>query len=386
MRSILTPFLLIALTACSKEDAGDGEAEGAACTSSFTITGSDGAAVTMPDCSDQNVTVDFAQFPGSSLPQPHNLSIEFYGPGGASGDCWVSWSITGLCPDVTNYSIDNDQVSVRWDTSGCGLSSGPSGAFEAASGSSSVTKFDSQPEAGLADGSPMRVEIAANLDAETADGTRLEGAIDVNSTVDLFYTELGACAGSGSGDEDGDGYASVEFGGEDCNDDDPSIGPHATEVCDEIDNNCDGAIDEDTMSTFYPDLDGDGWGDPEGAYEACGPNDGDVDNGGDCNDADASVKPEVDDICDGVDNDCDDLIDEDGEEAFYPDTDDDGYGADDEPPEIFCDGLEPEGYVKNFDDCDDDSADINPDADEVCDSEDNDCDGLIDEDLECPDA
>ena len=79
----------------------------------------------------------------------------------------------------------------------------------------------------------------------------------------------------------------------------------------------------------------------------------------------------------------DDLIDEDGMEAFYPDTDDDGFGDKDVPPDIYCDGLEPDGYVKNFDDCDDTDADVNPDAEEVCDEVDNDCDGDIDEEPDC---
>jgi len=337
----------------------------------------------MPDCEDQSVSIEFADFPGTSLPQPHKADMTFYGPGGSSGDCWVAWNIIGMCPEVTEYSMENDLVSLSWDTSGCGISGSSVGAFEASSGSSVLTNLSSQPEDGLSEGSPMHLEVAATVDVQAEDGTRLEGTVAIETTVNLTYTALGSCAGSGTGDEDGDGYASVEFGGEDCNDDDPSIGPHATEVCDEVDNNCDGEIDEDRMSTFYPDLDGDGWGDPDGVYEACEAEDGDVDNGGDCDDSDAAVKPGVVDVCDEIDNDCDDLIDEDGMEAFYPDTDDDGFGDKDVPPDIYCDGLEPDGYVKNFDDCDDTDADVNPDAEEVCDEVDNDCDGDIDEEPDC---
>ena len=59
------------------------------------------------------------------------------------------------------------------------------------------------------------------------------------------------------GDADGDGYSDEEG---DCNDGDASINPAAEELCDEIDNNCDGEIDEDVTTTYYFDSDEDGYG------------------------------------------------------------------------------------------------------------------------------
>ena len=92
----------------------------------------------------------------------------------------------------------------------------------------------------------------------------------------------------------------------------------------------------------------------------------------DCNDNNADIHPGALEICDGIDNNCDDSIDgedADGALTYYADLDGDTYGG--EGLSITqCDM--PEGYVDNADDCDDNSADIHPDGSEVCDGVDND--------------
>ena len=101
----------------------------------------------------------------------------------------------------------------------------------------------------------------------------------------------------------------------------------------------------------------------------------------DCDDGDASVYPDADEICDGIDNNCDDIIDNDASDAltFYEDADGDGFG-DSEITEDACEA--PEGFTDNMDDCDDLEGTVNPDADEICDGMDNNCDGSTDEGLE----
>jgi hypothetical protein len=100
--------------------------------------------------------------------------------------------------------------------------------------------------------------------------------------------------------------------GPDCDDGDASINPDATEVCDEVDNDCDGGIDEGVTNTYYRDDDGDGYGDPDDSQEACSTPSGYVSNDDDCDDGDSSVNPAATEVCDGDDNDCDGSTDEGG--------------------------------------------------------------------------
>ncbi len=104
---------------------------------------------------------------------------------------------------------------------------------------------------------------------------------------------------------------------------------------------------------------------------------------GDCDDANADINPSASEDCDEIDNDCDGAIDDEDDSlnldsamTFYADADMDGFG--DAATEIkAC--VMPEAASDNMDDCDDASADVNPDAAEVCDEIDNDCDALIDD-------
>ena len=173
-------------------------------------------------------------------------------------------------------------------------------------------------------------------------------------------------------DEDGDGFAAAE----DCDDNDASVNPDGVESCDEVDNDCDESVDEGVSATYYADADADGFGDSASSTAACALPDGYQSNDGDCDDADAAIRPGVDEVCDEVDNDCDGGVDEDFADdltIWFLDSDGDGYG-DELVFEPAC--AAPDGYTGEAGDCDDDDATINPGAEDIPeDSIDQDCDG-----------
>ncbi|MBL7796322.1 MAG: T9SS type A sorting domain-containing protein [Saprospiraceae bacterium] len=177
-------------------------------------------------------------------------------------------------------------------------------------------------------------------------------------------------------DEDQDGAYSYE----DCDDHDPNIHPGAAEICDGLDNNCNGLTDESPVFTYYLDSDGDGYGDSAAALDTClsNPPAGYVANNLDCDDLAAGLNPDAAEICDGLDNDCNGLTDDLPIFTYYLDSDGDGYG-DSAATLDTCLSNPPAGYVTNSLDCNDLAAGLNPGAAEICDGLDNDCNGLTDD-------
>ena len=162
----------------------------------------------------------------------------------------------------------------------------------------------------------------------------------------------------------------------DCDDNNSTMHPGASEVCNLLDDNCDGVIDEGVKLTFYRDADGDGFGNLNLTTQACISPIGYINNSIDCDDSRILVNPNGTEICNSIDDNCNGVIDENVKTTFYRDADGDGFGN-------ALDTIKacsvPLGYVSNNSDCNDTKSLIHPGASELCDSIDNNCNGLIDE-------
>lgn len=183
-------------------------------------------------------------------------------------------------------------------------------------------------------------------------------------------------------DADGDGWPAST----DCDDDDAAVSPGAVEVCNTVDDNCDGNVDEGVTVLAWGDLDGDGFGAPGTEEELCELGPDQVSRGGDCDDGDGAIHPDAVEICDGDDrdedcdglaDDADDSVDPTTQGTWYADVDGDGFGDPDAPQRSCEDALDsdPE-WITDDQDCDDGSAAVYPGAETVCsDGLVNDCGG-----------
>jgi Putative metal-binding motif/FG-GAP-like repeat/FG-GAP repeat len=246
---------------------------------------------------------------------------------------------------------------------------------------------------------------ASSADCDDSSAAIHPAAIETCDSIDNDCDNLVDDADSNVGgqstwyaDSDGDSYgdgnsptsacvqpASYVSSTTDCNDRSAAIHPAIPEICDSVDNNCDGLIDDADssvtgQSTWYADGNGDGYG-GSSSVAACLQPSGYVDASTDCDDSNASVSPDGSEICDGLDSDCDGLLDLDdpsnsGLATWYADSDGDGFGSADATREA-CSASE--GYVGNADDCDDANKLVNPDEVEICDGADNNCDELADD-------
>ncbi|HND32562.1 MAG TPA: MopE-related protein, partial [Myxococcota bacterium] len=134
-----------------------------------------------------------------------------------------------------------------------------------------------------------------------------------DSNMQRLYANAVAWISGPCTDSDGDGYTASSCGGTDCNDSNAAISPGDPELCNSVDDDCDGSIDEASAtnaSTWYQDSDADSYGNSAVSTVACSAPSGYVSNSTDCNDSNDDIYPNADEDCNSVDDDCDGTTDE----------------------------------------------------------------------------
>ena len=228
------------------------------------------------------------------------------------------------------------------------------------------------------------------------DGDGVKDCLDEDKDGDGLPDGLDNCPGvanqdqkDNDGDDEGDACDMDDdndsiLDGQDCKPFDALVFPGATEQCNGMDDDCDNQVDEEGASgceLYYKDKDDDNWGMDGQPQCLCGPT-GQYQTmqTGDCDDSSWAVHPGAVEVCNGADDDCDGVSDNEDSKGCSPlfvDKDDDGYGIT-ETEACLC-AMDGDYTALMSGDCEDNDPAINPGKDELCDFIDNDCDGEVDE-------
>jgi hypothetical protein len=367
---------------------GDGDGYGSGTVFQIACTRPTGWQLTSTDCNDGNVAI----YPGAAelcatvgvdndcdtysddVDADAADKVDFYAD--VDGDSWTVDVRAEFCPGTTNAGwgatlsspVDCDDAygdiypGALETCANLGVNNDCDGDNDAAEAFDSIDYFNDVDQDGFGAGTAFRAcadtdsTSAVSGDCNDGDGYINPGVAEVCDGVD---NNCAAGIDEGFVDTDIDGSADcVDL--DDDNDGDPDVydcGPldatrfhGAPELCATIgvDNDCDGNVNDATdFQALWIDDDGDGYGDRStSAVKSCaGPNM--ASNNLDCNDDNPAIGPGAVEVCDGIDNDCDDLTDDadpgiTGQSTWYRDQDGDGAG-DAGQSTLAC--TQPDGYV-----------------------------------------
>jgi hypothetical protein len=330
---------------------------------------------------------------GPFMAQP-NGSIQYYSNNctGQSGGCADYFDITLLAGQTLLVTTCSSYgASAAWDTGFAAWNTGMTTNYQC-----------------IDDSCGLQTLMTQTAGPTTTYRIKLGGFGTASGPYTFAYqAPVGAVIGGGNPDSDNDGDPNVT----DCDDTNPAIYNGAPESCDNIDSNCNGSI-VDTFANW----DGDAIPD---CVDTDDDNDGDPDVT-DCDDYNASVYNGATEYCDNLDSNCDgslvdgypnndldaepDCLDADDDNDLDPDVtdcadfdplihngaqelcntrDDDCDGVIDEGTPCYDD--DGDGFTEQMNDCNDGDATVYPGAFEVCDGVDEDCDGTIDDGTPCYD-
>ncbi|MBN2800663.1 MAG: putative metal-binding motif-containing protein [Deltaproteobacteria bacterium] len=220
---------------------------------------------------------------------------------GADNDC--DGQVDEEATDATTWYLDSDR-----DRYGGGVESvgceGPDGYVDAG-GDCDDTRSTVHPGAvETCDGADD--DCDGQVDEEAVDALPWYQDLDADGYGDPSVSAR-ACAAP-------EGYVADDT---DCAPADQAVSPGVDEVCDAVDNNCDGVVDTDAVDapTWYRDLDRDGFAGQVGSAVSCEAPEGWLAEATDCDDADRAVHPAALEVCDGIDNNCDGATD--AEDAWW---------------------------------------------------------------------
>jgi alpha-tubulin suppressor-like RCC1 family protein len=324
------------------------------------------------------------------------------------GHARAAFAVLPLCLLWLNACEDADDA-LPDQSGGAAMTAGDAGESSTTGGTGGNASTSSAGEGGEAGAGGSAAERPCASDADCDDSSYCKGA-EICVEIDEG-TGLGHCSGPevppcwpdacdealrtcdcSSSDRDNDGvhtkYCALELNEpEDCDDDDDKRSPNKDEVCDP------GDVDEDCDPTTFrapklhedpnADHDDDGYVDAQCRNRSVA---GQFFAGDDCDDQEPGSHPDAEEVCDEKDNDCDgevdDIDDAPNEDInlYYPDNDRDGWGDRDVPPlRSRCDHWHSEEYVDQAKDCNDESFDVNPAREELCNGIDDDCNDKIDD-------